>query len=262
MRCVHSTNQYPLLAACIPAVHNERNVSPTDPNPKDDIAAARTHARTHARMHACTVTGICRPMPDTKLVVSLLFFFFFFFFFFVDLRGIRHRSWFTVGISPTNGYFRPKIFLFLFSTSLRFYRTLFLRIRRPADADHSRQKRVGSNESNHTILRPSPPSKFLISSRSAAKEKSGGGTSFNTGTERPRFWAQRGPFASTHRGCGPMEFDPPQDRLEIVRTDYEHLSNNLSSFKKLYMYRFIRISRVKDLVIVCRIFRPPTMHRS
>lgn len=43
---------------------------------------------------------------------------------------------------------------------------------------------------------------------------------------------------------------PLQDRLEIVRTDYEHLSNNLSSFKKLYMYRFICISRVKDLVIV------------
>ena len=51
MRCVHSTNQYPLVAACIPAVHNERNVSPTDPNPQDDIAAARTHARTHACMH-------------------------------------------------------------------------------------------------------------------------------------------------------------------------------------------------------------------
>lgn len=31
-----------LNPACVPAVHDARNVSPTDPNPMDDIAAART----------------------------------------------------------------------------------------------------------------------------------------------------------------------------------------------------------------------------
>lgn len=34
-----------LNPACVPAVHDARNVSPTDPNPMDDIAAARTEAR-------------------------------------------------------------------------------------------------------------------------------------------------------------------------------------------------------------------------
>lgn len=37
---VRSTNQYLLDPACVPAVHDARNVSPTDPNPMDDIAAA------------------------------------------------------------------------------------------------------------------------------------------------------------------------------------------------------------------------------
>jgi len=38
---VRSTNQYAMLnPACVPAVHDARNVSPTDPNSMDDIAAA------------------------------------------------------------------------------------------------------------------------------------------------------------------------------------------------------------------------------
>lgn len=39
-----------LNPACVPAVHDARNVSPTDPNPMDDIAAA--HAARHMSSRA------------------------------------------------------------------------------------------------------------------------------------------------------------------------------------------------------------------
>lgn len=67
VRCVHSTNQYPLVAACVPAVHNERNVSPTDPNPKDDIAAARTLDSRHMSADGRVFTPhLLRGSPCTR----------------------------------------------------------------------------------------------------------------------------------------------------------------------------------------------------
>ena len=172
-------------------------------------------------------------MPDTKFVVSLLFFFFFFFSF-VDPRGIRHRSRFERIFPAENISF------------LIFDESSFLRY-----VVSCRRGLLSVATNQITILRPSPPSKFLISSRSAAKEKSGIRRVY-TGTVDDSGPA-RGPFASAD--AGQWNSIPQGSRLEIVRgfllrTIYRPLKNYI------YIRDLFDFSRVNDLDVVSRIFRP------